>query len=52
MNLHYNTVKYRYRKIQELLGADIDKPAVRINLAFAKELYKINKIRKEQQTWE
>jgi len=25
---------------------------VRINLAFAKELYKINKIRKEQQTWE
>lgn len=52
MNLHYNTVKYRYRKIQEILKADIDKPSVRINLAFAKELYKINKSRKERQTWE
>ena len=52
MNLHYNTVKYRYKKIGETTGMDIDAPSVRINLSFAMELYKLNKFRKEYAKWE
>lgn len=39
MTLHYNTVKYRYRKIGDTLGVDLDSPAARMNLAMAMELY-------------
>lgn len=43
MNMHYNTVKYRYRKIAEVLGKDLESPAVRINLSLAMELYILHK---------
>jgi purine catabolism regulator len=42
MNLHYNTVKYRYRKIGEILGVDLESRDARINLALAMELYMLN----------
>lgn len=43
MNLHYNTVKYRYRRIEETLGFDLELPANRLNLALAMELYVLNR---------
>ncbi len=49
MNLHYNTVKYRYRKISEMLGKDIDSFSVRIDLALAMELYQMNNTQKNTQ---
>ena len=52
MNLHYNTVKYRYKKIGNIIDKDIDSPSVRLNLAFAMELYNLNKLRKENMRWE
>jgi purine catabolism regulator len=39
LNLHYNTVKYRYRKIGNILGVDIESSETRINLSIAMELY-------------
>ena len=48
MNLHYNTVKYRYHKIKEILGADTDLSAVRISLTLAMELYILNNSGKEK----
>lgn len=39
LNLHYNTVKYRYRRIGEILGTDLDASSVRTSLALAMELY-------------
>lgn len=52
MGLHYNTMKYRCRKIGEIIGMDMDSPSVRTNLSFAMELYKLNKIGKEHAKWE
>ena len=52
MGLHYNTMKYRCRKIGEIIGMDTDSPSVRTNLSFAMELYKLNKIGKEHAKWE
>lgn len=43
MNLHYNTVKYRYAKIGELLGVNMESHSTRINLAIAMELYTLKK---------
>lgn len=43
MNLHYNTIKYRYRKIGETLGQNLESPQIRINLAIAMELYQLGK---------
>jgi purine catabolism regulator len=45
MNLHYNTVKYRYRKIGEILGMDLESQDVRIGLALAMELHTLNRTR-------
>jgi|GEM_PF-3702657 len=39
LSLHYNTVKYRYRKISEILGTDLESSPVRTSLALAMELY-------------
>ncbi|MDR1651610.1 MAG: PucR family transcriptional regulator ligand-binding domain-containing protein, partial [Synergistaceae bacterium] len=39
MNLHYNTVKYRYRKIAEASGMDLESRGVRLSMALAMELY-------------
>ena len=44
MNLHYNTVKYRYAKIGEILGVDMESHKTRINLAIAMELYTLKKL--------
>ena len=43
MNLHYNTVKYRYRKIEEILGRDLESQTVRIGLALAMELHMLGR---------
>ena len=43
MNLHYNTVKYRYRRMEEILGLDLGLPATRLSLALAMELYMLNR---------
>ena len=48
MNLHYNTVKYRYHKIKEILGTDTDLSSVRISLTLAMELYILNNSGKEK----
>ncbi|MEG1912820.1 MAG: helix-turn-helix domain-containing protein, partial [Cloacibacillus sp.] len=52
MNLHYNTVKYRYQKLSEILGLDMDLSSTRINLTLAMELYMLNRFRKENGSWE
>ncbi len=39
LNLHYNTVKYRYRRIGEILGTDLESSSTRTSLALAMELY-------------
>jgi purine catabolism regulator len=39
MNLHYNTVKYRYHKIGEILGIDLESYGSRMCLFLAMELY-------------
>ena len=43
MNLHYNTVKYRYHKIEEILGVDLESRAARMTLSLAMELYIMNR---------
>jgi purine catabolism regulator len=43
MNLHYNTVKYRYRKIGEILRVNLESRDARINLTLAMELYMLNR---------
>lgn len=43
LNLHYNTVKYRYRKISEILGTDLESPSARTSLAIAMELHLLGK---------
>jgi purine catabolism regulator len=42
MNLHYNTIKYRYRRITEILGTDLDSYGERLCLVLAMELYALN----------
>jgi purine catabolism regulator len=42
MNLHYNTVKYRYRRIGEILGADLESQGTRLSLALAMELHSLS----------
>ena len=41
MFIHYNTVKYRYAKIGELLGEDLRSNETRFNIALALRLHKI-----------
>jgi purine catabolism regulator len=43
MNLHYNTVKYRYRRIGEILGVDMESCDARMNLSLAMELHILDK---------
>ena len=43
MSLHYNTVKYRYRRIGEMLGVDLESQGTRLNLALAMELHALGK---------
>jgi purine catabolism regulator len=50
MNLHYNTVKYRYSKIGEILGVDMEASGVRMNLSLAMELYMLDKIKSEDKS--
>lgn len=38
MELHYNTLKYRYHRIQEVLGIDLNEAQARFNLSFAVKL--------------
>lgn len=41
MNFHYNTLKYRYQRIQEVLDIDLALPANRFNVALALKLYSL-----------
>lgn len=38
LNLHYNTMKYRFQKIQEILEADFNCPETRFNVSLALRL--------------
>lgn len=38
MNFHYNTMKYRYMRIQEILGTDLSQPGNRFNVSLALRL--------------
>lgn len=42
MFIHYNTMKYRYNKISEILGMDLNDREVRSNLSIALKILKIN----------
>ena len=39
---HYNTVKYRYHKIQEFLGIDLSATSAKLNLELAVRMYQIS----------
>ncbi|MCC8179002.1 MAG: helix-turn-helix domain-containing protein [Cloacibacillus sp.] len=41
MNFHYNTLKYRYQRIQEILDIDLALPVNRFNVALALKLYSL-----------
>jgi purine catabolism regulator len=47
MNLHYNTVKYRYKRIGEILSLDLESQDARMSLALAMELYDLNRAERE-----
>lgn len=38
MYIHYNTIKYRYHRIQEILGIDLNDASTRFNLSLAVKL--------------
>lgn len=42
MYTHYNTMKYRYKKIASLIGEDLNKSEVRLNLSLALKVYRMN----------
>lgn len=39
---HYNTVKYRYHKIEEILGTDLSATSAKLNLELAVRLYRMS----------
>ena len=41
--LHYNTLKYRWRKICDILGIDPSKSGDRLNVMIALKLYRMHK---------
>jgi purine catabolism regulator len=41
LNLHRHTVLYRLAKLRELLGGDLDTPAIRLRLQLALDLQKL-----------
>lgn len=41
MNFHYNTLKYRYQRIQEILNLDLTRQNNRFNIALALKLYSL-----------
>lgn len=43
MDVHYNTLKYRWRKICDLLGIDPSKSGDRLNVMIALKLYRMHK---------
>ena len=43
MNVHYNTLKYRWRKICDILGIDPSKSGDRLNVMIALKLYRMHK---------
>lgn len=44
MFIHYNTVKYRYTKIGELIGEDLHSNETKFNIALALRLYEIQNL--------
>jgi purine catabolism regulator len=39
--VHYNTMKYRYKKLAEILGMDLEKTANKLNIELAIRLYRL-----------
>ncbi len=42
LRIHYNTMKYRFRKIRDLISLDIDNGEQRLNIALSLKLYMMN----------
>lgn len=42
MYLHYNTIKYRYKKIEEIAGLDLDKTEEKLSMELAVKIYLMN----------
>jgi len=43
INVHYNTMKYRYKNIAEILSVDLEDSENRFNIALALRLYKMSR---------
>ena len=41
--IHYNTMKYRYKKIASIINEDLNQSDVRLNLSLALKIYQMNK---------
>lgn len=44
MYLHYNTIKYRYKKIEEISGLDLDRTEEKLSMELAVKIYLMNHI--------
>lgn len=42
MYLHYNTIKYRYKKIEEISGLDLDRTEEKLSMELAVKIYLMN----------
>jgi len=43
MFIHYNTMKYRFKRISEILGFDLQDPKHKFNIVFSLKLLRLNK---------
>ncbi len=44
MYLHYNTIKYRYKKIEEISGLNLDRTEEKLSMELAVKIYLMNHI--------